>query len=342
MRDDGHRAVLSVAAAPGPRGVRLSRAPGGGPPWRPARHARRSSRRDRGGGWPRPGAGSGRAKSTGRSRSRARAYAPPEVGPAGRSPGWLCRPQSSRWPPDEGRRTAAWRRADAAPRPAPRGRGLVVGLVAAVLLTGGSAARADAPAPAPCRRPPPCCGVPRWPGHRWSPGRSTRPPPAAAGAPRCRPRGVPGEPVLAAGAGVVRSPARWPGVPVVGVGHADGLRTTYEPVQPTVQAGEAVGAGFADRSCSLAGHPGCPVAACLHWGLLRGPAATRSTSTRCSCCARRGCACCPDAVIPAPPARQALSASLARRCRTALVCIWQIRLSVTPSTWPISARVRPS
>jgi hypothetical protein len=24
------------------------------------------------------------------------------------------------------------------------------------------------------------------------------------------------------------------------------------------------------------------------------------------------------------------------------VCIWQMRLSVTPSTWPISARVRPS
>ena len=31
-----------------------------------------------------------------------------------------------------------------------------------------------------------------------------------------------------------------------------------------------------------------------------------------------------------------------RSCITALVCIWQIRLSVTPSTWPISARVKPS
>ena len=36
------------------------------------------------------------------------------------------------------------------------------------------------------------------------------------------------------------------------------------------------------------------------------------------------------------------SASLPRSCRTALVCIWQIRLSVTPRTWPISASVRPS
>jgi len=36
------------------------------------------------------------------------------------------------------------------------------------------------------------------------------------------------------------------------------------------------------------------------------------------------------------------SASLARSCSTAFVCIWQMRLSVTPRTWPISAKVRPS
>lgn len=39
---------------------------------------------------------------------------------------------------------------------------------------------------------------------------------------------------------------------------------------------------------------------------------------------------------------QAMSASFVRRCRTALVCNWQMRLSVTPSTRPMSARVRPS
>ena len=39
---------------------------------------------------------------------------------------------------------------------------------------------------------------------------------------------------------------------------------------------------------------------------------------------------------------QAMSASLVRRWSTALVCSWQMRLSVTPSTRPISARVRPS
>jgi hypothetical protein len=31
-----------------------------------------------------------------------------------------------------------------------------------------------------------------------------------------------------------------------------------------------------------------------------------------------------------------------RSCSTDLVWIWHTRLSVTPSTWPISARVRPS
>ena len=39
---------------------------------------------------------------------------------------------------------------------------------------------------------------------------------------------------------------------------------------------------------------------------------------------------------------QAMSASLVRRCSTALVCSWQMRLSVTPRTRPMSARVRPS
>jgi hypothetical protein len=43
------------------------------------------------------------------------------------------------------------------------------------------------------------------------------------------------------------------------------------------------------------------------------------------------------------PAQSLLpSASLPRSWSTALVCIWQMRLSVTPRTWPISARVRPS
>jgi murein DD-endopeptidase MepM/ murein hydrolase activator NlpD len=55
---------------------------------------------------------------------------------------------------------------------------------------------------------------------------------------------------------------------VVVVDHGD-LRTTYEPVAADVPKGGFVFAG--DRLGSLQrGHAGCPVAACLHWGLLRG------------------------------------------------------------------------
>ena len=81
--------------------------------------------------------------------------------------------------------------------------------------------------------------------------------------------GGPGEPVVAAGDGVVAFAGTVAGRPVVSVVHADGLRTTYEPVRPAVHAGQAVARG-AVLGTLLAGHPGCPVAACLHWGLRRG------------------------------------------------------------------------
>jgi murein DD-endopeptidase MepM/ murein hydrolase activator NlpD len=57
---------------------------------------------------------------------------------------------------------------------------------------------------------------------------------------------------------------------VVTVVHAGGLRTTYEPVTPSVTVGDELSAG-ATLGVLDAGHPGCPVAACLHWGLRRGP-----------------------------------------------------------------------
>jgi murein DD-endopeptidase MepM/ murein hydrolase activator NlpD len=56
---------------------------------------------------------------------------------------------------------------------------------------------------------------------------------------------------------------------VVAVEHPSGLRTTYEPVEPTVRAGDLVAAGEPIGRLA-AGHPGCPVAACLHWGLKLG------------------------------------------------------------------------
>jgi murein DD-endopeptidase MepM/ murein hydrolase activator NlpD len=81
--------------------------------------------------------------------------------------------------------------------------------------------------------------------------------------------GVAGAPVLAAGAGVVAFAGMVAGRPVISVQHAAGLRTTYEPVQPTVAAGQVVARG-SPLGVLVAGHPGCPVEACLHWGLRRG------------------------------------------------------------------------
>ena len=78
-----------------------------------------------------------------------------------------------------------------------------------------------------------------------------------------------GAPVLAAGAGVVAFAGLVAGRPVVSVDHPDGVRTTYEPVQPAVAAGQPVARG-APVGVLLAGHAGCPVEACLHWGARTG------------------------------------------------------------------------
>jgi murein DD-endopeptidase MepM/ murein hydrolase activator NlpD len=82
-------------------------------------------------------------------------------------------------------------------------------------------------------------------------------------------QGAPGQPVLAAGAGVVSFAGMVAGRPVVSVEHADGLRTTYEPVRPLVAAGRPVDRG-APLGVLVGGHAGCPATACLHWGLRRG------------------------------------------------------------------------
>lgn len=80
---------------------------------------------------------------------------------------------------------------------------------------------------------------------------------------------TPGAVVRSAGAGMVLFAGMVAGRPVLTVGHIDGLRTTYEPVQPTVETGVRVEAG-APIGTLLAGHLGCPAVACLHWGLRRG------------------------------------------------------------------------
>lgn len=77
------------------------------------------------------------------------------------------------------------------------------------------------------------------------------------------------QPVLAAGTGVVVFAGVVAGKPVVSVDHPNGLRTTYEPVVATVTPGQPVARG--DQLGTLQpGHPGCPAAACLHWGVRRG------------------------------------------------------------------------
>jgi murein DD-endopeptidase MepM/ murein hydrolase activator NlpD len=80
-----------------------------------------------------------------------------------------------------------------------------------------------------------------------------------------------GQPVLAAGAGLVRYAGRMVDRDVVSVEHPGGLRTTYEPVAATVAVGQQV-----DRGQPIGhlqpGHPACAGDApkvCLHWGVRR-------------------------------------------------------------------------
>jgi len=84
--------------------------------------------------------------------------------------------------------------------------------------------------------------------------------------------GSPGQPVYAAGPGTVVFAHVLAGRPVVSVAHPSGLRTSYEPVEPVVRPGQRVD-GSTPLGRLVAGHQGCPVAACLHWGAMWGPAA---------------------------------------------------------------------
>jgi murein DD-endopeptidase MepM/ murein hydrolase activator NlpD len=81
--------------------------------------------------------------------------------------------------------------------------------------------------------------------------------------------GHPGDPVLAAGPGVVAFAGVVAGRGVVSVDHPAGLRTTYEPVTATVHIGDTVRLG-SPLGTLADGHAGCTATACLHWGLRRG------------------------------------------------------------------------
>ena len=78
-----------------------------------------------------------------------------------------------------------------------------------------------------------------------------------------------GTSVLTAREGTVVFAGSLAGRGVVSVLHADGLRTTYEPVTASVAVGVHVARGDI-LGVLEPGHPQCPAAACLHWGVRRG------------------------------------------------------------------------
>jgi murein DD-endopeptidase MepM/ murein hydrolase activator NlpD len=83
--------------------------------------------------------------------------------------------------------------------------------------------------------------------------------------------GTPGQPVYAAAAGTVVFAGELAGRPLVSIAHPGGLRTSYEPVRPSVRVGQLVATG-AVLGELVAGHAGCAATACLHWGAMWGPA----------------------------------------------------------------------
>jgi murein DD-endopeptidase MepM/ murein hydrolase activator NlpD len=81
----------------------------------------------------------------------------------------------------------------------------------------------------------------------------------------------PGQVVRAPQAGVVSFAGTVVDRGVVTVAHPDGLRSSLEPVDPSVRAGQRVLRGQAVGTvAAVAGH--CAPATCLHWGLRRGDA----------------------------------------------------------------------
>lgn len=78
-----------------------------------------------------------------------------------------------------------------------------------------------------------------------------------------------GQPVRSPGPGIVSFAGDVAGRGVVTVVHPDGLRSSLEPVDPTVDPGDHVEAG--DPIGALSAVPGhCAPSSCLHWGVRDG------------------------------------------------------------------------
>lgn len=80
--------------------------------------------------------------------------------------------------------------------------------------------------------------------------------------------GTQGQRVSAVADGIVSHAGVIDGRGTVSVTHANGLRSTYEPIDAIVKAGDAVKAGDLLGHLTSGGH--CGPAACLHLGALRG------------------------------------------------------------------------
>jgi len=79
--------------------------------------------------------------------------------------------------------------------------------------------------------------------------------------------GTDGLVVRAAGDGIVHFAGQVAGRFVISINHEDDLRTTYEPVIPSVRAGQVVQAGDPIGVLYTGNHQGCAGSTCLHWGL---------------------------------------------------------------------------
>ncbi|MCW4353937.1 M23 family metallopeptidase [Hoyosella sp. YIM 151337] len=110
----------------------------------------------------------------------------------------------------------------------------------------------------PLQPPPPITRTFERPPHPYGPGH----------------RGIdlgaaPGAEILASHDGVVAFAGQVADRGVMSIDHANGVRTTYEPVRPLVMRGDRVLKGTPIAVIDGA-HRGCRDAACLHWGARRG------------------------------------------------------------------------
>lgn len=81
----------------------------------------------------------------------------------------------------------------------------------------------------------------------------------------------PGSDILAAESGVVAYVGTIVGTPVVSIDHADGIRTTYQPVHARVAVGDSVGEGDIIGTLARPTSQFAREHAGLHWGARTGP-----------------------------------------------------------------------